>query len=47
LKRVEQVPRASAGAPVGVIYDNLLAAARAWTPVHQDDVTLIIARRTR
>jgi sigma-B regulation protein RsbU (phosphoserine phosphatase) len=42
--RVEQVVRASANSPVAVIYDNLLAAVRSWTPVQQDDVTLIVAR---
>jgi DNA-binding LacI/PurR family transcriptional regulator/serine phosphatase RsbU (regulator of sigma subunit) len=45
LERVEQIVCASAGAPVSVIYDNLLAAVHAWTPVQQDDVTLLIVRR--
>jgi sigma-B regulation protein RsbU (phosphoserine phosphatase) len=45
IDRVEQVLRSSARSAVSVIYDNLLAAVRSWTPVQQDDVTLIVARR--
>jgi hypothetical protein len=28
-----------------VIHQQLLAAVLAWTPLQQDDVTLIVARR--
>ena len=37
--------RASAAAPVSAVYANLLAAADAWTPVQQDDITLLVMRR--
>jgi len=46
LERVEQILRASAQAGVAEIQGHLLAAVRAWTPVQQDDVTLIVARQT-
>jgi sigma-B regulation protein RsbU (phosphoserine phosphatase) len=46
LERVERILRASAGAPVDDIRQQLLAAVLAWTPVQQDDVTLIVGRRT-
>jgi DNA-binding LacI/PurR family transcriptional regulator/serine phosphatase RsbU (regulator of sigma subunit) len=46
IDRAEEILRASAHASVHVIQDNLLAAVRAWTPVQQDDVTLMVARRT-
>jgi sigma-B regulation protein RsbU (phosphoserine phosphatase) len=46
VERVEQLLRSSARSAVGVIYENLLSAVRAWTPVQQDDVTLIVARRS-
>jgi DNA-binding LacI/PurR family transcriptional regulator/serine phosphatase RsbU (regulator of sigma subunit) len=42
---VEQVVRASASSPVAVIYQNLLDAVHAWTPVQQDDVTVVVVRR--
>jgi serine phosphatase RsbU (regulator of sigma subunit) len=46
LERAEQILRASAHASVDTIVEHLLAAVRAWTPVQQDDVTLIVARQT-
>jgi hypothetical protein len=46
LERVEQILRASARTGVAAIQEHLLAAVRAWTPVQQDDVTLIVARQT-
>ena len=45
IERVEQVLSASASAPVDDIYANLIAAVRAWTPVQQDDITLVVIRR--
>jgi serine phosphatase RsbU (regulator of sigma subunit) len=45
VERVEQLVSAGASAPVREIYDSLLAAVRAWTPVQQDDITMIILRR--
>lgn len=45
LERVEQILVASANAPAQLIYDQLLAAAREWTPVQQDDITLLVLRR--
>jgi serine phosphatase RsbU (regulator of sigma subunit) len=45
LERVEQILRGSAQSAVAEIQGHLLAAARAWTPVQQDDVTLIVARQ--
>jgi DNA-binding LacI/PurR family transcriptional regulator/serine phosphatase RsbU (regulator of sigma subunit) len=45
LERVEQILSANASAPVQVIYDQLLAAAHEWTPVQQDDITLVVLRR--
>lgn len=47
IERVEQVLCASAGAPVSVMYENLITAVHAWTPVQQDDLTLLIVRRLR
>lgn len=45
IERVMQIVSANATAPVQAIYDKLLAAVRAWTPVQQDDVTLVVMRR--
>ncbi len=45
IERVMDLVRASANAPVSVIYARILAAARAWTPVQQDDITLLVMRR--
>ncbi len=45
LERVQDIVVAAAEEPVGDIYERLLAAVRAWTPVQQDDVTLVVARR--
>jgi serine phosphatase RsbU (regulator of sigma subunit) len=44
IERVEQILRSNAHSPVKLIYDNLLSAVRSWTPVQQDDVTVIVAR---
>ena len=46
LERVERILRANASAAVDVIRDQLVAAVLSWTPVQQDDVTLIVARRS-
>jgi phosphoserine phosphatase RsbU/P len=46
IERVERILQASARAPVDDIRQQLLAAVLAWTPVQQDDVTLIVGRRT-
>jgi serine phosphatase RsbU (regulator of sigma subunit) len=46
IERVEQILRASARSSVELIQESLLAAVHAWTPVQQDDVTLMVARRT-
>jgi phosphoserine phosphatase RsbU/P len=45
IERVEAILLASARSPVDVIRDQLVSAALDWTPVQQDDVTLIVARR--
>ena len=45
VERVGQLVSGRAGAPVRDIYDSLLAAVRAWTPVQQDDITMIVLRR--
>jgi DNA-binding LacI/PurR family transcriptional regulator/serine phosphatase RsbU (regulator of sigma subunit) len=45
IERVMDLVRASAAAPVSAVYAKLLAAARAWTPVQQDDITLLVMRR--
>lgn len=45
IQRVMQIMTAHATAPVQAIYDKLLAAVTAWTPVQQDDVTLVVMRR--
>jgi phosphoserine phosphatase RsbU/P len=47
LERVEKIVLASSELPVTVIHERLLSAVRSWTPLQQDDVTLIIARRER
>lgn len=45
IERVMQLVSANATAPVQSIYDKLLAAAKAWTPIQQDDVTVVVMRR--
>jgi phosphoserine phosphatase RsbU/P len=45
IERVEAILRAHAQASMEVIHQQLLAAVLAWTPLQQDDVTLIVARR--
>jgi serine phosphatase RsbU (regulator of sigma subunit) len=45
LERVEQILCSRANAPVRDIHDSLLAAVKAWTPVQQDDITMIVLRR--
>ena len=45
IERVIQIVSANAAAPVQSMYDSLLAAVTAWTPVQQDDVTLVVMRR--
>ncbi len=45
IERVMELLTANAQAPVNAIYDTLLAAARAWTPLQQDDITLLVLRR--
>lgn len=47
IERIEHLLRTNARAPVDVIQEQLVSAVRDWTPVQQDDVTLIIARRCR
>ena len=47
IERVEAIVRGSAHAGAETIHQQLMAAVRAWTPLQQDDVTLIVARRTR
>lgn len=46
IERVEAILQANARSPVDVIRQQLVAAVLSWTPVQQDDVTLIVARRT-
>jgi sigma-B regulation protein RsbU (phosphoserine phosphatase) len=46
IERVENILRARARSPVDTIREQLVAAVREWTPVQQDDVTLIVARRS-
>ena len=45
IERVMDLVRANANAPVDTVHTKLLAAARAWTPVQQDDITLLVLRR--
>jgi len=45
VERIEQLVSGRASAPVREIYESLLAAVRAWTPVQQDDITMIVLRR--
>lgn len=45
IERIEHILRSNASASVAAIQEQLLAAVLAWTPVQQDDVTLIVARR--
>jgi serine phosphatase RsbU (regulator of sigma subunit) len=45
IQRVMDIVVASASAPVEAIHARLMAVARAWTPVQQDDVTLLVLRR--
>jgi phosphoserine phosphatase RsbU/P len=45
LDRVEVIVQGGADAPVSAIYERLLSAVREWSPVQQDDVTLIVVRR--
>jgi serine phosphatase RsbU (regulator of sigma subunit) len=45
IERVEHVLCSNSRAAVATIYENLVSAVRSWTPVQQDDVTLIVARR--
>jgi serine phosphatase RsbU (regulator of sigma subunit) len=47
IERVEAILRANAQGSMDALHQQLLAAVRAWTPIQQDDVTLIVARRTR
>jgi sigma-B regulation protein RsbU (phosphoserine phosphatase) len=46
IDRVEEILRTSAHSSVESILERLVSAVSAWTPVQQDDVTLILARRT-
>jgi sigma-B regulation protein RsbU (phosphoserine phosphatase) len=46
VERIEAILLASAGSPVEDIRERLVSAVLDWTPVQQDDVTLIVARRT-
>jgi len=45
IERVEELLQAHSRAPASEIQQRLLNAVRAWAPVQQDDVTLIVARR--
>lgn len=45
LDRVSEILRANASAPTSAIYARLLAAVRSWTPLQQDDITLLVLRR--
>lgn len=45
LQRVIDLLRADAVADVESIQAELLRAARAWTPVQQDDMTVLVLRR--
>jgi DNA-binding LacI/PurR family transcriptional regulator/serine phosphatase RsbU (regulator of sigma subunit) len=45
LERVERILQLNARASVDRIREQILSAVLAWTPVQQDDVTLIVARR--
>jgi DNA-binding LacI/PurR family transcriptional regulator/serine phosphatase RsbU (regulator of sigma subunit) len=45
IERVMELVRAGANSPVSAVYTKLLGAARAWTPVQQDDITLLVMRR--
>jgi serine phosphatase RsbU (regulator of sigma subunit) len=45
IDRVEALLSAHAAAPALEIQERLRSALRAWAPVQQDDVTLIVARR--
>lgn len=45
IERVEAILNAHAQASMATIHQQLLAAVLAWTPIQQDDVTLIVARR--
>jgi hypothetical protein len=47
LGRVEKILCASSALAVAAIHEGLLTAVRSWTPLQQDDVTLLIARRER
>jgi hypothetical protein len=42
---VIDIVRRNANSAVTVVYAKLLAAVKAWTPVQQDDVTLLVMRR--
>jgi sigma-B regulation protein RsbU (phosphoserine phosphatase) len=46
IERVEAILRANPQASMLAIQQQLLEAVRAWTPIQQDDVTLIVARRS-
>lgn len=46
IARVEEILRANAHSGVERMLEQLLASVSAWTPVQQDDVTVILARRT-
>lgn len=45
LQRVMDLLRANAASSVESIQAQLLAAARSWTPVQQDDMTVLVLRR--
>jgi phosphoserine phosphatase RsbU/P len=45
IERVIDIVCKNADSAVTVVYAKLLAAVKAWTPVQQDDVTLLVMRR--